>query len=328
MKKRILSILLPLLIVSLIIIGLVRRQETAQPVASGILERDRVELPARSAERITAISIQEGDFVRKGTILIRQDDRRAMASLSGAEADYRNAEANLQKMINGPRPEEIRQVEALLTAAEGVLSERSENLERASNLTDRSYSSQAELDAARASWEQARGTRNELAARLALLNEGTREEDLAMAEAALSAAEARRNRAALDLEELTIRAPADGMVDSLPFVEGATPPAGQTLAVLLTGEVPYARVYIPEEWHGRIRPGDRAPVLMDGRKEPYQGVIRRISPDPVFTPYFALNQSDRGHLSYIAKIDLFQPEAANLTPGTPVRVLLKEVRSE
>ena len=101
-----------------------------------------------------------------------------------------------------------------------------------------------------------------------------------------------------------------------------------TLAVLLTGTAPYARVYIPETWHLRVNAGDRVRVKADGMEGDLEGIIRTVSAEPVFTPYFALNQSDRGHLSYAAKVDIISPEAATLKPGTPVRMDLTDIRRE
>ncbi len=324
LKNKKALILIPLLLAAATGVYLTGLRRSEAPQASGILERERIEIPSRSFERILSISAEEGDFLEKGEIILQQDDQRARAALDAAQADRDGAKARLKRLKNGARPEEIRQVQALLTASEGVLKEREDNLKRVRELLQKNFSSQAELDSAESAWKQALGNRDENLARLDLLLAGTRQEELDEAAAALAAASAAYEKARLDLDELTVRAPRNGQLESLPFEEGASPAAGQTLAVMLAGDQPYARVYIPEAWHGLLKSGDRVRLQADGLPSPLEGRITRISTDPVFTPYFALNQSDRGRLSYIARIDLTGPESLDMKPGTPVRLPLTQ----
>jgi HlyD family secretion protein len=325
-KKALLSI--PLLLAAALAVFLLGVSRSEPPQASGLLERERIEIPSRSFERITSLEAEEGDYLSRGDIILRQDDRRALAALTAARADRDGAAARLERLKNGARPEEIRQLKALLTAAEGVLKEREDNLERLQELVQKNFSSQAELDSAESAWKQALGNRDELRARLDLLLAGARREELDEASAVLAAADAALEKARLDLEELTVRAPRDGQLESLPYEEGASPAAGRTLAVMLAGDRPYARVYIPEAWHGRLNSGDSVELMIDGLESPLEGRISRISTDPVFTPYFALNQSDRGRLSYTARIDLTGAPALEMKPGTPVRLLLRQAARE
>ena len=92
------------------------------------------------------------------------------------------------------------------------------------------------------------------------------------------------------------------------------------LAVLLSGEQPYARVYVPENLRVNIRPGDSASVYVDGIETPFQGRVRRIASEATFTPYFSLTERDRGRLSYLAEITL-QTDADRLPDGVPVEVV-------
>ncbi len=325
MKKRILSIFIPLIILSLLGIGLYRRTVDARPVASGILERDRIELPALQAERITVIHASEGESIEKGDLILEQDDRRARAALDAARAEADSAAANLEKLESGPRPEEIAQVRALLDGAEAVLEQQKDNLERVREMDRKNFNSKTDLEAAEASYKQALANRDELTARLALLEQGNRSEDIEMARSALAAAEASLELALYSLEDLSLKAPRRGIIDSIPLKEGATPAAGTPLAVLLADSVPYARVYIPETWHTRVKAGDSVILIADGLEKELAGTILTVSAEPVFTPYFALNQSDRGHLSYAARVDIIDPEAAVLKPGTPVRMPLTRI---
>ena len=93
------------------------------------------------------------------------------------------------------------------------------------------------------------------------------------------------------------------------------------MAILLTGPQAYARVFVPEAIRARVQPGQRARVYVDGIAEPLDGVIRWVSRDAAFTPYFALTDTDRGRLSYPAKIDL-DDTTRRIPDGVPVEVEL------
>jgi HlyD family secretion protein len=56
--------------------------------------------------------------------------------------------------------------------------------------------------------------------------------------------------------------------------------------------------------------------------------VRYISAQAAFTPYFALTQKDRSHLSYLAEITLAGPAAAELPAGIPVEVTFGPAAAE
>ena len=56
------------------------------------------------------------------------------------------------------------------------------------------------------------------------------------------------------------------------------------------------------------------PEMLDGR-------VRWVASEAMFTPYFALTERDRGHLTYAAKIDI-ETDGERLPDGIPVSVEL------
>jgi len=109
------------------------------------------------------------------------------------------------------------------------------------------------------------------------------------------------------------------VVDSLPFEAGERPLAGDVVAVLLAGQQPHARVYVPETYRINVRAGDRARIRIDGLDRLLEGTVRWIASEASFTPYFALTEDDRSRLSYVAEIDL--PELPERLPdGVPLEV--------
>ena len=131
--------------------------------------------------------------------------------------------------------------------------------------------------------------------------------------------EARRELALVDVDRHEIRAPVDGIADSRLFELGERPSPGQPLIILLAGEQPYARVYVPERLRVRIKIGTRAKIYVDGLENAIEGRVRWVASEAAFTPYFALTERDRGRLSFVAKIDITE-DRERLPDGVPVEV--------
>jgi HlyD family secretion protein len=66
-------------------------------------------------------------------------------------------------------------------------------------------------------------------------------------------------------------------------------------------------------------------VHVDGRDDALNGVVRFVSAEAAFTPYYALTQEDRSRLSYLAEIDLTDAAARDVPSGIPVQVSMPGV---
>lgn len=288
------------------------------PRALGQLAWDRLELTAEAAEPIRAIPVREGQAVGVGELLLRLDPQRAQARLAQAAAERLRAAAALAELRRGPRPERIAAAQAALDGARAALALAERELGRRRDLARQQLATPEAVDRAAAERERARAEHDGAAARLTELQQGATAEELAQAGQAVERAAAAEREAQIALDRLSIDAPRPGRVDALPFEVGERPAAGAVVAVLLVGEAPYARVYVPEPLRAALSPGVRATVRVDGRPAPYPGTVRRIAADPVFTPYFALTEHDRKYLSYLAEVTL--EGAVGLPAGVPVEV--------
>jgi HlyD family secretion protein len=290
--------------------------------AVGTLEWDRVELIAEISEPITALLAREGEQVEPGRALVQLDPARRQAQLDQGRAAREQAAARLLELEHGPRAEDIEQAKARFDGAKQVFEARQREYERQAEILRRKLVSPDAVDRARAERDAAQAERDAAQAALQELRAGTRKEQLEQARHALAEAEAAVQRYEVDLARLTVRAPVPGRVDSLPLKPGNQPQVGKVLAVMLSG-APYARVYIPEPIRVRVKPGDPARIHVDGIAEPFEGRVRAVDADPVFTPFYALTERDRKHLSYVAKID-FAAGVRDLPAGVPVQADLPE----
>jgi HlyD family secretion protein len=290
--------------------------------ALGTLERDRVILKATANEIILQQPVPEGTMVAAGTLLVQLDDARQQAIVARATAEVRQAEAVLEELRNGARPEDIAAASARVAGARATLVEARANYDRAVSLVKQKLAAQAQLDRDLAGRDAAEAGLESAEEELLRLTNGTRKEQLDQGAAALQAAEAQLTLEQYNLSELSVVATRDAYLDSLPWHVGERVVAGSTLAIMLAGDKPYARVYVPEPWRAKLHVGDSYAVHVDGVTDPIPGRLRWISSDPAFTPYYALNASDRARLVYLAEFDLEHDNS--LPTGVPAQVMLSD----
>jgi HlyD family secretion protein len=293
--------------------------DTERSLALGTLERDRVALTATVAELIVDLPVAEGSPVTKGTLLVQLYDGQQRAEVERAMAQVAQAEARLQQLRHGPRAQDIAAAKAQAAGREADLREAQITSDRNRELVTRKAVSQAEVDRTKALRDAASARLDEANENLSALLAGTRPEEIAQAEAELSAARAELAYRQALLAELSIVATRDGVLDSLPWNLGERVTVGSPVAVMLAGKAPYARVYVSEPYRVKINKGDTLKVHVDGLDRTFDGTVRWISSEPAFTPYYALNASDRARLMYLAQVAL-PDSAAKLPNGVPAQV--------
>ena len=285
----------------------------------GELTSDRVELVAEFAEPIVELLVAEGEQVSAGQVLMRQDSTRAQARLAEAEAALGQAQARLDELVRGPRSEQIEAARAAVEGARDDLAFRRSDYARVRDIHARDLASDELLDRAKAALDTAVANDKLRRAQLQELLTGTTVEELAQAESAVKQAAARRDLLAVDVERHDIKAPVDGVADSRLFELGERPNPGQAVMVLLAGDQVFARVYVPEQLRVHIKPGQSASIHVDGLETPVPGRVRWVAAEAAFTPYYALTERDRGHLTYLAKVDIAE-DRERLPDGVPVEV--------
>lgn len=293
--------------------------DTERPLALGTLERDRVALTATVAQVIVALPVIEGSPVTTGTLLVQLSDSQQRAEVERAKAQVARTKAHLQQLRNGPRSQDIAAARAQVAGREADLREAQITAERNQELIARKAVSQAEVDRTKALRDAASARLDEAKENLDELLAGTRPEQIAQAEAELNADEATLAYQQALLADLRIVATRDGVLDSLPWNLGERVTVGSPVAIILAGKAPYARVYVPEPYRVRINKGDTLKVHVDGLEQTFDGTVRWISSEPAFTPYYALNASDRARLMYLAEVEL-PDSAAPLPNGVPSQV--------
>jgi HlyD family secretion protein len=289
------------------------------PQLLGTLEWDRVAVAAEVSEPILSVAVAEGARVKSGDLILSLDPRRSDAELAQAQAERRRAEAALAELRHGTRIETIDAARAMLAGAESTRANAQRERDRLAEIRKRGLIAQADLDNAETALRTASASANAARANLAELLNGTRIEDIEQAEAALAAAQAAAEHAALTRARLDVRAPRDGEVDALPFKPGDQPPPGAPLVSLLAGPAPYARVYVPASQRPALTEGAHCRVHVQGVADAFDATLRTLRSDPAFTPYYALTGEDASRLAYRAELVLSGEAATKLPAGLPAQ---------
>ena len=290
------------------------------PQALGTLEWDRIALPAPASEKIVRIDVREGQRVKAGTPLLQLEVTRTQAQLQALQAQAQQAGEALEELEHGPRSEQIQQARANLAAAQAEAADARAYYTRLQPLGRQRLVAASDVDRARAAAGTAEGQVRAAQAALLELERGTRVEQIAQGRSAVAAAQAQAANQQATLQRLDVTAPRAGVVDSLPYRLGDEAPLGAPLAVMLVGDRPYARIYVPEPIRANVKVGDTARVFLDGRDAALQGRVRMIRSEPSFTPYYALIGEDAARLSYLAEVEITGDTGGELPAGLPVRV--------
>lgn len=290
--------------------------------ALGTLEWDRVNSRTPASEIIVDIAVTEGQRVQAGDVLLRIDDRKISQQYNDVEAQLKKASWQLQELETGPRPQTIAEARSRLEAARATLENDREIYERRRQLYKTDFTSLEQRDNSYNAYINSKERVAELTETLEKLLIGTRIEQIEQARSQITSLTARLAGLQLQKEDYSVTASRDGLVDSLPYKIGDKPPARSIVCTLLSGDRPWARVYIPEAHRARMLPGKEYGLRIDGLQHEFTARLRAIASDASFTPYFALSENDRSRLSYVGQFDLIDEKALELTAGTPVQLSL------
>ncbi len=288
----------------------------------GNIDTRVVNLAFDAEGRIAEMPASEGWQVRKGEILARLDTRRLDLVRDEAQANVATQRERVKELEAGTRPEEIRKLEAELEAAHSRATNAERNYRRIRDVETKHLASPQQLDDARTSAEAADAETRAVSAALALARAGPRQEDIAAAKAVLVAMEAKLALAERNLEEASLQAPSDGIIQSRILEPGDMASPQRPVYTLALTDPLWARIYVSEPALGKVRPGMSAAVTSDSFPgKDYPGWVGYISPSAEFTPKSVQTEETRVDLVYQARVFVCNPQG-ELRLGMPVTVRL------
>jgi HlyD family secretion protein len=189
-------------------------EATSMVVAPGRVEpiSEEVEIGTELPGRIEAVLVQEGDSIQRDQILAVLQSREYAARLMAAKARLSQAQAERQRLINGARQEERREVWAAVQQAEAMLLNAQVEAQRRQMLLRRGYIAREEVDRMQRDLRVARARFQEAQERYAFVTAAAREDERARAQAAVMLAQAQVREAQARLDKTFVRSPLNGTV--------------------------------------------------------------------------------------------------------------------
>ncbi|CRL49925.1 efflux RND transporter periplasmic adaptor subunit [Pseudomonas sp. SIMBA_041] len=264
-------------------------------VGNGRLEATEVQIASKTPGRLAEVLVDEGDKVSKGQLLARMDTRTLEAQRNQAEAEVLRARENLTAA----------QANVQLRLSEQLLAQQ--ELSRSETLFKHGFVSGQIIDQ-----QQARiGTGNAAVA-------AARAQESAVG-AAIGAAQAQVAQLNSEIDDSSLRAPIDGVIQLRMAEPGEVLGAGGRVLVLIDPNDQYMNLYLPTSVTGRLAVGDEARILLDALPDrPLPAKVSFVAAKSQFTPKEVETRDERQKLVFRVKLRLTDPGTMpQAKPGMP-----------
>ena len=265
-------------------------------MGNGRLEATEVQIASKIPGRLAEVRVDEGDKVIKGQLLARMDTRTLEAQRAQAEAEvlrarenYAAAQANVQ----------FRQSEHLLANQE---------LKRAQTMFERGYASRQQIDQLQAKLDTSNAAVVSARAQVGAVG------------AAIGAAQAQVAQLTSEIDDSSLRAPLDGIIQLRLAEPGEVLAAGGRVLLLIDPNDRYMNLYLPTSVTGKLTVGDDARILLDALPlQPLPARISFVADKSQFTPKEVETRDERQKLVFRVKLRLTDvsaiPQAKSGMPG-------------
>lgn len=246
---------------------------------------DSATVTALISAPVKEVRVSGTQTVKKGDVLVVLDDADARLAVADAEAALRqarqrygqaSASADAARSRVAARGADISQARARMRDADAAVAKARAELARRESLSGTGAVSAEELTAARTALASASAARDLAAASIASAEatRGSASGDLGAAEALVrgttinsapdvAAAQARLDKAQLDLERTVVRAPVDGIVTNKQVQVGQRIAAGAPIMVVVPVATAYVDANFKESQFKRIRIGQPVELTSD-----------------------------------------------------------------
>lgn len=305
---------------------------------AGTIEGESIIVGSRLNARVATVEVKEGQQVEAGTVLLTLDCAEPTALLSEAEArlamaeDQAKAAASSASATRRSGLASAQSSRAAAAQAAALAVQREQATRNAARLdalgadvaVDRRETARTQAQGLDQQVTGALATREASAAQAAAAVDQGRaaEANASAATDAIRAAQAAVDRARISVGECTLKAPASGFVETLPWHVGELVTPGAVLARLVDIQEVTATFYLPNAEVSAVQAGAAADVVADAYPdETFKGTVSTVTLTAEFTPRNIQTRSDRDRLVYPVEVRIPNTDG-RLRPGMPVQVTL------
>ena len=276
---------------------------------NGRIEAVEIDIAARTAGRIKALLVREGDFVTAGQVVATMDTEVL-------EAQHREAEAKLQKAQSGVETvhSQVEQRRSEKSAALALMAQRQaesdalqKRLLRSKSLAHSGIISIQELDDAQAQALSAQAAvqaaQAQIAAAEAAIVTTRSQETEALSEVEASRATLERIQA--DIDDSALKASRDGRVQYRIAQPGEVVASGGKILNLLDLSDVYMTFFLPTAAAGRVAIGSEVRLVLDAAPEyVIPATVSFVADVAQFTPKTVETASERQKLMFRVKAQI------------------------
>lgn len=246
--------------------------------ASGTIKAEReVNVITKIPGKVGSVYCKEGDYVRRGKVVIRLEDDEVKAQVNQARAAVAVAKTREQLAQTGARPQERQQVDNALVQAKAGFDLAKSNYERMKILHEHGSISTQTWEGVEMQYRLAKASYDSARQQQSIVDEGARVEDKEAAEAGVAQARAALAYAQTMLKNTTICSPISGIVFIRSVDPGEMASPGMPLLILVDNSSLYLEVEVGEKEMEQVKKGNKANILVDaipGKK--FAGTVSEI----------------------------------------------------
>lgn len=275
-------------------------------------EQLRVAQTVIDKAKIAADAAQQAyDAIPEG--LRNTDNAKALKQqLDAANATVANAQAQYDLTKAGARPDQLDGAQAQIDGAKAQVDNAAAQVDSTQSKAD---AAQSQADAAQSQADAAQSQADAVQSQADAAASQAK-----AAQAQVEAAQAALNIYQVQLDKMSIKAPADGTVLSRSIQAGEIALPGAPLLVLGQLNDLSITVYIPEDRYGSISLGETAQVSVDSFSgEMFTARVTSIADKAEFTPRNVQTAEGRRSTVFAVKLSIDNPEG-KLKPGMPADV--------
>lgn len=288
---------------------------------SGTIEATEVNLTARLPGTLEFVSVKAGDEVKKGQVVSRIIRSDLLAQKERDALGVQKAEAQLNDLASGAREQEIAEARAAASTARVNYDKANTDYGRAEQLQQGGAISRADFEKAETALQIAKNQLDSAKARLALLESGSRPDQVEAARIELE-----RSRTVLQatqslLDDTNIASPIDGTVVTRNFEPGEFVSTGAAVVTVADLKDLWIKVYISTDDLPAIKLDQEVSFTASGTPEVFKGTVIEIASRGEFTPKMIQTKQERTNTVYAVKIKIDNSSGV-FKPGMPADVTI------
>tara|TARA_R110000868_G_scaffold173900_1_gene410327 strand:- start:407 stop:1480 length:1074 start_codon:yes stop_codon:yes gene_type:complete len=277
---------------------------------NGRIEATEIDVATKLGGRVQRITVEEGDFVRPGELLVEMDTASLQAQLNQVQAQQQEAANAIKTAVSLVTQRESQKVasEALVQQREAEVSAARKRYQRVEVLVERSAMSRQSLDDALATLQSAEAALAASRAQVLAAEAGiaAAKSQVIGAESAMVAAGAVSDRVSADIADSSLSADRVARVQFKTAQAGEVLGAGGRVLNLVDLSDVYMTFFLPEREAGRVALGAEVRIILDAVPQyVIPANVSYVASVAQFTPKTVETESEREKMMFRVKARIY-----------------------